>query len=901
MGLIERDDELAAIGAARSAAAHGTGKVLAVLGPAGIGKTALLDWAAEASEGEVLRATAGELEGAIPFAVVRQLLGGHLRQPDAHSGAHVAHALDALTLQGHEHRLPEVLDGLYWLCADLAEPSPLTLVIDDLHWSDSASLRFLSYLARRIAEVPILAVVASRPPAGGSGAERFLREPGVEVIRPAPLGRDGVAAVVSDRLGAVTEARFHDACHEASAGNPLYLHALLAALERSGISPTSAAITDLEALSPDLVKASVDSRLDGLGADALALARAVAVLGVANELRLAAAMADLPQDGALDARAALRQADLLAAEDPLRFVHPVVRRVVYDVIPDVQRQRAHRRAADLLEDHEEAAVHLLQTEPWDDAAVRDRLQEAADRALERGAADVAVTLLRRAFREGRPTAALVRDLARAEWRAGEPGATMRLRESIALETDPLVARRDQRTLVNWLLTDEDHAAALAVVGDLIADAPDPEDEASLAAHGLAVALDGQAHAATAWARRLDCLPDSVDAVLVMRAWLDAVGGMDEHLAPVEELMDSWMRSGRPLYRLELGTYAACALLLRDRWSTLRRWVDQLVTESRRRSSADGLVIALGIRAKLHVFAGRLRDAEIDAADAFAAASEGRGSVFGPFVASSVLDVGCERLTPAAELTPALLMTEREPAPLYFNLALPLVSRARLELRDGNVTAATASLRKAGRHALSSLAPGPWLPWRSELALALARDGQHAEAKDLVAEELSLAERQGEVRHIAVALRARGILGPDTAALERSVDLLAGGPFALEHARSLVELGAALRRAGERVRSRDPLRACLDLALSAGSALLAGRAREELAASGARLRRERSSGVPSLTASELRVARLAALGRTNREIAEELYVTVKTIEKHMGNVFLKLDVASRRELATALQS
>ncbi|MGH2985564.1 MAG: helix-turn-helix transcriptional regulator, partial [Solirubrobacterales bacterium] len=152
--------------------------------------------------------------------------------------------------------------------------------------------------------------------------------------------------------------------------------------------------------------------------------------------------------------------------------------------------------------------------------------------------------------------------------------------------------------------------------------------------------------------------------------------------------------------------------------------------------------------------------------------------------------------------------------------------------------------------------------------------------------------------IRCRLSASSDEGPEL--LRESERVLAPSPARLEHARTLVELGAALRRAGRRRDARDPLRRGLDLARGGGALLLAERAQVELRASGARPRRLRLTGIESLTPSERRVAELAAGGLTNREVAERLYVTKKTVETHLGHVYRKLEITSRKELGGALE-
>jgi DNA-binding CsgD family transcriptional regulator len=176
-----------------------------------------------------------------------------------------------------------------------------------------------------------------------------------------------------------------------------------------------------------------------------------------------------------------------------------------------------------------------------------------------------------------------------------------------------------------------------------------------------------------------------------------------------------------------------------------------------------------------------------------------------------------------------------------------------------------------------------------------------EARELADEEIELARRAGTPRALGMALRVAGLVRGDRRLLEEAVATLERGPSPLEAARARISLGAMLRRRGECETARDQLRQALDEADRAGALPLAEEAREELVATGARPRRPRLSGRDALTASELRVASRAAQGHTNREIAQFLFVTVKTVETHLRSAYRKLGIASRGELASALDT
>jgi DNA-binding CsgD family transcriptional regulator len=196
-----------------------------------------------------------------------------------------------------------------------------------------------------------------------------------------------------------------------------------------------------------------------------------------------------------------------------------------------------------------------------------------------------------------------------------------------------------------------------------------------------------------------------------------------------------------------------------------------------------------------------------------------------------------------------------------------------------------------------------LPWRSRAALVHLRLGDAETARRLAFAELAHARAWGAPAAIAVALRAAARVGADGEPIDllrEATTILESSPARIEQAHAACDLGAALRRAGHRHDAHGPLRRALDAAVTCGARPLAQRARDELTAAGARPRRDRIEGRLALTASELRVATLAAEGRTNREVAQSLFVTPKTVETHLRHAFEKLGISGRRELLAALE-
>jgi ATP/maltotriose-dependent transcriptional regulator MalT len=219
----------------------------------------------------------------------------------------------------------------------------------------------------------------------------------------------------------------------------------------------------------------------------------------------------------------------------------------------------------------------------------------------------------------------------------------------------------------------------------------------------------------------------------------------------------------------------------------------------------------------------------------------------------------------------------------------LLARGRLRLAQGRRAEAIDDLRTTGE---SVIVNNPsYVPWRSALAAAIAHDDPE-QARLLAEGELGRARELGQPRGIGVALRTCGSLagGDDgIALLTEAVQTLEASPATLELSRALCDLGAAQRRAGQRTAARERLREALELAQRCGAEALEQRAREELLATGAHPRRQRMSGPEALTPSERRVAEMAAGGFTNRQIAEALFVTAKTVGTHLGHIYRKLDL------------
>ena len=441
-------------------AVAGNGSLLLLEGPPGIGKTRLV-LAAGARGRELglmtLSARGSELERDFAYGLVRQLFeapviaASPLERAELLAGAAGRVARLFGIAAPHDDASDALLDpsfailhGLYWLCANLGRRSPLLLCVDDAHWADQASLRFLNYLGRRLAELPIAVVAAARPSESRDGSPllaALAADRSAEVLALAPLSERAVAELVRLGLGAEVDAAFATACHAATGGVPFLVKELVRTIAEEGIEPTAAASSRVEALAPRAVSQSIVLRLRRLSTAARELARAAAVLGEAD-VRLAAGLADVTPGTAAAAADELADAGILEEGRPLRFVHPIVRAAVEADLSPGERAGLHPAAAGRLE-HEGAsadrvAAHLLASDPAGEDWVVESLRAAARAAVANGAPNSAAAYLRRALAEPpseslRPEVLL--ELGFAESYAGDPQAAADLEAALATAAD----------------------------------------------------------------------------------------------------------------------------------------------------------------------------------------------------------------------------------------------------------------------------------------------------------------------------------------------------------------------------------------------------------------------------------------------------------------------------------
>jgi DNA-binding CsgD family transcriptional regulator/tetratricopeptide (TPR) repeat protein len=935
-GLFEREAELASLTGMVEAALNGDGGCACVEGAPGIGKSSLLT-AVSRLAGErgmrVLDARGGELEREFPFGVVRQLFERVVADLDDAERERIVDAAATLAAPALGFALAEsggkrssdpassTLHGLYWLTSNLSTDRPLVLAVDDAHWADGASLHFLAYLARRLEGLPVALIVAIR-----DGGQREWIAPLAElaaaasghVVRPEALSTAAVGRVLQRIGGVAPDPTAIVAVHRATGGNPFLVRELAAVLTADGVPLDSNAAQRVGALAPRTVARSIMVRLASLDPAAGPVLRSVAILGEHAELRHVAALAGVDGPAVSLAAGQLVRAGLLRDGLSVAFAHPVLRSTVYADMAAAERAELHARAAGVLAETgaepDLVAGQLLLAAPAGERRVVARLRAAAGAAVARGAAETAVAYLRRALAEPvdageRP--AVLHELGRAETLIRDPAAVEHFRQARALARDPVERARYTLDLAGILLYIGEWPDVLDLLTSAMEDVGDRDESLRLHLTALRVGLGHHPAYAAQLDRRLPefhALARSENpearALRLYLALLSSVRGDDTERAA--DLVKSGLDGGAFVRDEGSGSLAAAnavhTLVHLDRFDQAQAVAEALLADARARGSVVGFVNGIGTRALVFLRAGALADAEADARAAVALTREHGIFLVEPFVVAYLASVLLER----GELAEAEALVDEVTVPDAFR-SLPcwptlLEARARVQLARGARANAIGIWTEVGETWDRSHVFNPNVSsWRSELALLLAEDDL-APARSLVDQELALARRAGSCRAVGIALRAKGLLAGGEAGLEdlaAAASALERSPAVLEHARALADLGAALRRCNRRAEARGPLGRARALAYRCGALVLTERAQAELRAAGARPRRFALRGTEALTASEQRVARLAASGLSNREIAQQLFVTVNTVESHLRHGYLKLGVHSRAELPTAL--
>jgi DNA-binding CsgD family transcriptional regulator len=909
LSLLERERELATIGQLLEDVEAGEGAWLLIDGPAGIGKSALLRAGASLARDrgwQILSATAHELAPRVALVVARGLLGSDFADgaPGEEDAAAAPQAISA--------RLVRIV-------LDAATAHPLLLEIDDMQWCDPASLRWLAMLAANLWQAPVLLVTAARTGGKPDSPElaELLGRRADAIVRPAPLSPTASAQLLARRLGREPENELGDACHRTTGGNPYLLQTLADALRQSGPARAHDALQWVRDVGARALARSVAARLDALNADSRALVEAAAVVGDLGDVAEVGALVGLDSERASDAAALLAAADFFDTPSVAALAHPLVATTIQRSLPASRRAALKRGAARRLAargELEEAAARLVELPPEGSDDAVTILARAATLARGHGAPDLAAVLLRRALAEqpgGNRERELQEQLGETLLSVGDPQAVPVLADALERARDApgpehaVLATRLALALMLALRVQEavsvldEHAQRLRAKHPAAAE----ELEAQMLYFSSFDARLRRARAA-----RLGELGEQRGmSELAYRARLlglaDLSLGACEPAAKTIALVQRSLAGGLLLSRMPAACNAAATNLIQlGETSLAREHLQDAMSAARRRGDTVLLTTGLSLHGEARRVEGALVAAEIDMRTALELA--GGRDVGVPFMICGLLEVLVERGAVAEagqQLRHAGLEGE---LPDLVSRALILYARGGMYHAAGAAWRGLEDVLLAGEALRRFEVDSPAaVPWRSRAASIMLELGEPGSARELAAEEVELAQRIGASKVLGPALRVRGlVLGGERGCedLKRAVAVLEPSSARLEYARALTDLGEALRARDQFTAARQHLHAAVELATELGGTVLAARAGEALQRAGGRARGSRGDGGPAaLTPSERRVASLAAQGLTNREIADTLVLSTKTVETHLSSAFRKLGIKARSELDRAL--
>ncbi|WP_238010086.1 BTAD domain-containing putative transcriptional regulator [Dactylosporangium sp. AC04546] len=905
--LVDREREVFELRQAAADAFDGLARFAVIEGPAGIGKSRLLTEARRIAEEHgalVLTARGSQLEKEFGFGAARQLFEALLTQPAERerllSGA-AASAGSVFDLGGAEPPRGDhtfaVLHGLYWLTANAASARSLAIVVDDLQWCDTGSLRFLAYLVRRLEGLPVL-VVATLRTGEQYDDDALLAElqldPATVAVRPGPLSPDGVADLVRERLGSTAESRFIAACHRTTSGNPLLLRQLLKALEANGVRPSAAHVGTVTAIGSRAVSSMVLIRLRRMPAASTAVARAIAVLGDGVGLPTIAALAGVDEPEAAAAVAALARAEVVRHEYPIGFVHPLVRDAVYQDLPPGERQLQHERAAQVLHGKsaapEQIAAHLLQIPERADPWVVEVLRAAAETALNRGAPDGAATYLSRALAEPPPAAqrpAVLLHLGQVETLNDGPAAIAHLRAAYDDPiTDPATFAAVARMLIHTLIFagPEGNAPEFArqASARLAAEFVD-ERLGMLALERIAAYMySGDAFAAGDFTAEITGGGLGARMLSACRAWELVARGIDRTEA------------------VRLARFAlAEGILLRGDPGLF--WVIAGVVLENADADAGGLwddALALGhTRGSLFtVLAAQLwlgwrlwQRGDLPEARHNLLAANDQNLRWGgvPALGISYGEAYLVRvLIDRGDLAGARAFVDAHETRIRIGDGIRLFAQAKVDLLMAEGRPADALVVLDTELTTDYLANPMWFEERSLRARALAALGRLDEAVALAEDDIARLRDWGAPRAVGRGLRLLGTLRRDPDLLREAVALLAGTEARLEYTRALYGLGQVVDEPVEQYRE------ALKLAEECGATPL----RAEIAAALAALGDQVPAEPPAaLTTGERRLVTMHVGGADDREIAQALFLTPHTVRDTLDTIRRRFGVADLAEV------
>jgi DNA-binding CsgD family transcriptional regulator len=900
--LVGRERQQEAVADVLERARSGESAALALVGEPGIGKTALLDHAAEQASGmQLLRARGVESETQIPFASLLELLRpalGMLERIPAPQAVALESALALRPARAQERFA--VGAATLSLLATYAEEGAVAVLVDDAHWLDRPSAEALLFAVRRLVADPIAVLIAVR-----EGEPSLLDGADLPTLSIGGLSREEAASLL-DGLAPDAASRLHDA----TAGNPLGLLELARDAEELALAPDGA---------PLVVSARISRAF---------LRRAGNLSEPERRALLLAATSD-SGDLALLERAASRLdvelATLSAAEliglvslrtGSVEFRHPLARAAIYaDARPD-ERRAAHRALASALPDRDvdRRAWHLAAAATGVDEQASAALEQAGVRARERSAYASAALAFERAGRltsDGGRRARLVFTAAEESWHAGSVRRAVALLDEARASSGEDASVLDIDELAGHIAARQGPVMRGHAILTAAAEHAEPERAIAMLAEATAACFfAGNPAEMLAIADRVQRLLTDGASVRARFLALIAIGmariAGGDAAAGSEAIQEAvGLAGGSPELSddlLLLPWLALAPIFLREA-GTGRALLDHALEGARARSAIGALPLVLDLIALDHATTEGWAVAEATYLEAIGLARETGQKTDLVFGLSGLARLHARRGRESecrANVAEALELSEHLGTRLHEVWAIEAL--AMLELGGGEALRAVEHLEHQQRLLEALGITDPDMSPAPELIDACCRLGRAEEARRHADEFSAAAGAKGQPWSIARALRAQGLVAEDdrfASIFEEALDHHAKTPDAFEAARTQLAYGERLRRARHRKLAREQLRAALERFETLDARPWTERARTELGATGETLHRRDPSTIDELTPQELQIALLLAGGKTTREAAAAMFLSRKTIEYHLGHVYLKLDIHSREELARAL--
>ncbi|MCG5213845.1 helix-turn-helix transcriptional regulator [Streptosporangium sp. KLBMP 9127] len=884
--------------------------VVIIEGGAGAGKTALLDYVVETArqrELRVLYTSGGHRRPQRILGCARELLGVPPAVPTLSSGPDLG--LGFGPDPGLDDQFAELDARVHHLTAE----GPLVLVVDDVQRIDEPSLSWLAHLARGLSGLPLLLVASV-----STGERPAAREPyddlrntlNLTEIHLNPFGQEDVEQVLATNRETPVSPQFAALCLRLTGGNPRFTWDLARLLNAEGIAADDESTGLLAGLAPPRIARYISDRLARHSAQALDVAKVLAVLGGTARPSVVRELCGFEGSTCDDTIQSLTELGLLRAGGTVAFVHPIVRTTLYRCMRTAERSTRHLAAAKVLAARDADAAllgrHLLAAGSTTDPEITDLLCDVAVRLASMGDLEQSTACLQRAIQGSLSPA---------------HRAKLTLQLGVALGGyDARASIKHLRHASTGVRTSAEHAVigqhlalATAALGDLdgaigvldehvgLLHERDPGLGRRLRGYRRMLSmLRGGSSEGFAWEQpsrgstHIECDSGTRAALATGLAWKGE--NLERSAGEAEAALATGRLTGAG--SLVIG-FALLPMVYADRLDAVER---QLLDAEQHLPAVQVPELA-ALRSHVALRRGDVAQAEVAAWAATAAVADDLPEPVLLHHLAVLVDVMLERgeHEEAAEMLRQAGLPHELPVTWRHNHLLH--SRGRLRIACGDIRAGIEDLLACGERLARWGVTNPSVStWRSDAALAFDRLGERPRARALAREEVIAARSWLAGRSLGVSLRALALLTTDSGKrltmLREAVQVLERSPAALDLGRAVVDLGTALAEDNQESEARDMLRRGLDLAQRCGGTALADHALAELVRYGARPRRRAQTGWAALTPAERRVAQLVVEGRKNREIAQILFVSQRTVELHLTNIYRKLNVSSRVALVKA---